>query len=115
MEEEKQCQKYSDEPSTKPKFDLEAWTKAIGRPNSTQTHIYGFGTKVPTSRLLTPTAMSKFAFGPEAASPLLPPTPKLVGYQQLSFPITDEITIDRIKPLSTKLSTDHSIDILPTE
>ncbi|EOY00811.1 Uncharacterized protein TCM_010747 [Theobroma cacao] len=41
--------------STSPEFDPHAWTEAIGGKETTCTHVYGFGTRVPATTLLTRT------------------------------------------------------------
>ncbi|WRX08730.1 putative transposase [Theobroma cacao] len=48
-------QKYGDESSSQLEFDPYAWTEAIGRKETTRTHVYGFGTRVPATALLTGT------------------------------------------------------------
>ncbi|EOY13556.1 Uncharacterized protein TCM_032154 [Theobroma cacao] len=61
-------QKYGDESSSQPEFNPHAWTKAIGGKETTRTHVYGFGTRVPITALLTGTqsnvATSESTCGP---------------------------------------------------
>ncbi|EOY31785.1 Uncharacterized protein TCM_038913 [Theobroma cacao] len=47
--------KYGDDSSSQPEFDPYAWTEAIGGMETTRTHVYGFGTRVPATALLTGT------------------------------------------------------------
>ncbi|EOX94727.1 Uncharacterized protein TCM_004340 [Theobroma cacao] len=48
-------QKYGENLSSQPEFDLNAWIEAIGGIETTRTHVYGFGTQVPATALLTGT------------------------------------------------------------
>ncbi|XP_017974841.1 PREDICTED: uncharacterized protein LOC108661709 [Theobroma cacao] len=61
-------QKYDEDSSSQPEFDPNAWTEAIGGIETTRTHVYGFGTRVPATALLTGThsnvATSESACGP---------------------------------------------------
>ncbi|EOY02468.1 Histidine kinase-, DNA gyrase B-, and HSP90-like ATPase family protein [Theobroma cacao] len=107
----------SKELSTQPKFDPEAWIKAIGRPNNTRTHIYGFGTRVLISRLLAPSMMFESACGLDVARPPLPPTLELGGYRQLVNTISkndvvgkDNIGVDHNE--SNKVDVDEDIDVV---
>ncbi|EOY16724.1 Uncharacterized protein TCM_035601 [Theobroma cacao] len=71
-------QKYGEDSSSQPEFDSNAWTEAIGGIKTARTHVYGFGTRVPATALLTGThsivATSEFACGPinsNATSPVI--------------------------------------------
>ncbi|XP_017976903.1 PREDICTED: uncharacterized protein LOC18613326 [Theobroma cacao] len=48
-------QKYGENLSSQPEFDPNAWIEAIGGIETTRTHVYGFGTRVPVTALLTGT------------------------------------------------------------
>ncbi|XP_021275913.1 uncharacterized protein LOC110410507 isoform X2 [Herrania umbratica] len=61
-------QKYGEASSAQSEFDPHAWIEAIGGMETTCTHVYGFGTRVPVTALLNGTqsnaATSESACGP---------------------------------------------------
>ncbi|EOY31985.1 Uncharacterized protein TCM_039356 [Theobroma cacao] len=98
--------KYNEELSTQLEFDPKAWTGAIRGPNNIRTHIYEFGTRVPTLRLLALTITFEFACGLDTARPSLPLISKPEGYRQLVGNISTLMTsMSRINNLLEVITT----------
>ncbi|EOY16593.1 Uncharacterized protein TCM_035414 [Theobroma cacao] len=91
-------QKYGEDSSSQLEFDPHAWTEAIGGMETTRTHIYGFGIRVPITALLSGTqsntATSESARGPinsNATSPVIALEEKVNNLSENLGTIHDEI------------------------
>ncbi|EOY19259.1 Uncharacterized protein TCM_044267 [Theobroma cacao] len=85
----KSFQKYSKKPSSQLEPGSLALSDATGGKKTTQTHLYKFGTKVPTASLLDTAQMSEFACGLTSFTNIAAtPSPKLEFYNELKQEVT---------------------------
>ncbi|EOY02984.1 Uncharacterized protein TCM_017376 [Theobroma cacao] len=91
-------QKYGDDSSSQLEFNPHAWTEAIKGMETTRTHVYGFGSRVPATTFLTRThsnvATSKSTCGPinsNATSPAIALEEKVKNLSKHLGKICEEI------------------------